>query len=167
MEQLQADFAGILGELQQVNEVNSRLLTMHLDYVHELMDTATRTVETTAYDAAAISTVRRARRKACSTQCGEVNMSSTFSGFDIARKALSVSQKAMEVTGHNIANANTPGYTRQRLVVASVEATGTQSRFAVSERGAVGGGVEAVTVEQIRNSFLDRQYWRKTPPAAS
>lgn len=52
MEQLQADFAGILGELQQVNEVNSRLLTMHLDYVHELMDTATRTVETTAYDAA-------------------------------------------------------------------------------------------------------------------
>jgi len=51
-------------------------------------------------------------------------MSSTFSGFDIARKALSVSQKAMETTGHNIANANTPGYTRQRLVVASVEATG-------------------------------------------
>ena len=88
-------------------------------------------------------------------------MSSTFSGFDIARKALSVSQKAMEVTGHNIANANTLGYTRQRLVVASVEATGTQSRFAVSERGAVGGGVEAVTVEQIRNSFLDRQYWRE------
>jgi len=88
-------------------------------------------------------------------------MSSTFSGFDIARKALSVSQKAMETTGHNIANANTPGYTRQRLVVASVEATGTQSRFAVSERGAVGGGVEAVTVEQVRNAFLDRQYWRE------
>ncbi|MDD2457527.1 MAG: flagellar hook-associated protein FlgK [Eubacteriales bacterium] len=88
-------------------------------------------------------------------------MSSTFSGFDIARKALSVSQKAMDVTGHNIANANTPGYTRQRLVVASVEATGIQSRFAVSERGAVGGGVEAVTVEQIRNAFLDRQYWRE------
>ncbi len=52
MEQLQADFAEILGDLQQVNEVNSRLLTMHLDYVHELMDSMTQTVETTAYDAA-------------------------------------------------------------------------------------------------------------------
>jgi flagellar biosynthesis/type III secretory pathway chaperone len=52
MEKLQHEFAGILDALQQVNEVNSRLLTMHLDYVHELMNTVTKTVESSSYDAA-------------------------------------------------------------------------------------------------------------------
>jgi len=86
---------------------------------------------------------------------------STFFGLDIARKALAVSQKALDVTGHNISNANTPGYTRQRLIVASVEPTGGSSRFAVSERGATGQGVVPVTVDQIRSPFLDRQFYRE------
>jgi flagellar hook-associated protein 1 FlgK len=86
---------------------------------------------------------------------------STFSSFNIARSALAASQKAMDVTGHNIANANTPGFSRQRLVVASVETTAAQSRFGVSERGSAGGGIVAVTVEQVRDAFLDRQYWRE------
>jgi len=43
----------LLGDLQQVNEVNSRLLTMHLDLMSmNSMDSMTQTVETTAYDAA-------------------------------------------------------------------------------------------------------------------
>ena len=48
-------------------------------------------------------------------------MRSTFYGLEIARKGLFISQKGLDVTGHNIANANTPGYTRQRLVTSSVE----------------------------------------------
>lgn len=51
MEQLHQEFVAILGELQQVNAVNSRLLTMHLEYVHELMNAVTQTTETTSYDA--------------------------------------------------------------------------------------------------------------------
>ena len=42
-------------------------------------------------------------------------MRSTFAGFTTATLALNASHRALEVTGQNIANINTPGYTRQRL----------------------------------------------------
>ena len=37
--------------------------------------------------------------------------------LSIAKTALGTHQRAMNVTGHNIANASTPGYTRQRLEI--------------------------------------------------
>ncbi|NAZ74715.1 flagellar hook-associated protein FlgK [Kineococcus sp. T13] len=40
---------------------------------------------------------------------------STFSGINQAARALNAAQRGMEVTGQNIANANTPGYSRQRV----------------------------------------------------
>jgi len=83
---------------------------------------------------------------------------STFGGLEIANRALSATQKSIDVTGHNIANANTEGYTRQRLQVASIEAKIGYSRFSAAVKGATGGGVDIITVDQIRNPFLDRQY---------
>ncbi len=44
-------------------------------------------------------------------------MRPTFLGFETARKGIMASQKALDLTGHNISNVNTPGYTRQRLDV--------------------------------------------------
>ncbi|HXI10798.1 MAG TPA: flagellar basal body protein, partial [Thermodesulfobacteriota bacterium] len=43
-------------------------------------------------------------------------MASLNSILDIAKTSLIASQKAISVTSHNISNANTPGYTRQRAV---------------------------------------------------
>ena len=83
---------------------------------------------------------------------------STFYGLDVARRALMVSQKAIDVTGHNIANAETSGYTRQRLVTASVEPATGATRFLMAGQGQTGGGVTIRTVDQIRSPFLDRQY---------
>ncbi len=40
---------------------------------------------------------------------------STFSGINNASRALSAAQRGMEVTGQNIANVNTDGYSRQRV----------------------------------------------------
>ena len=37
--------------------------------------------------------------------------------LSIARSALLTHQQAMDITGHNVANANTPGYSKQRLVI--------------------------------------------------
>ena len=39
----------------------------------------------------------------------------TFAGFSVARGAMSASMKALDVTGQNISNVYTEGYTRQRL----------------------------------------------------
>lgn len=42
-------------------------------------------------------------------------MRSTFAGLSIASSGLFAAQRALDITGHNIANTNTRGYTRQRL----------------------------------------------------
>src|SRR5438128_29691 len=58
-------------------------------------------------------------------------MTSSFSGLTNALAALNVQRYGMEVTGQNIANANTPGYTRQRAELAAVgPATGVSALYA-------------------------------------
>jgi len=85
-------------------------------------------------------------------------MSSTFYGFEIARTGLVAGQYALNVTSNNISNADTEGYTRQRLLTTpKIPAAGIQY-FSVSETAAVGGGVNVDSIEQIRDAFLDRQF---------
>ncbi|MFZ5975298.1 MAG: flagellar hook-associated protein FlgK [Bacillota bacterium] len=92
-------------------------------------------------------------------------MSSTFYGFEIARTGLTAAQYALNVTGHNISNADTEGYTRQRLLTsAKVPVAGIQY-FALSETAAVGGGVNVNSVSQIRDAFLDKQYRKENADA--
>jgi flagellar hook-associated protein 1 FlgK len=85
-------------------------------------------------------------------------MSGLFYGLEIARTALTVSQKAINLSGQNIANANTEGYTRQRLVVDSIEPASTDVHLASISKGNVGGGATVTLVDQIRNDYLDRQF---------
>lgn len=80
-------------------------------------------------------------------------MASTFSGFNIARSGLFVSQRALNVTSHNIANANTPGFTRQRL-----DMKASRPEFLAASNGALGTGVDSESVIQIRDAFLDFKY---------
>ena len=81
-------------------------------------------------------------------------MSSIFYGMEIARRGLSVSQQGMTLTGNNISNASTKGYTRQRLVIESIYPD-TKTRF--SGGVTVGGGAEVTNIEQIRSEYIDRQ----------
>jgi len=83
---------------------------------------------------------------------------SMFYGLEIARKGLTASQKGLEVSGHNIANASTPGYSRQRLSLNAVEPPTGYMKYSNGAKGRVGGGVNIITVDQIRNPFLDRQF---------
>ena len=85
-------------------------------------------------------------------------MRSTFYGLNIARSGLFMSQKQLDVTGHNISNANTDGYSRQRIVQQGIDPYGYQTRLALLDDGRVGGGVMGQGVTQIRNAFIDRQY---------
>jgi len=71
--------------------------------------------------------------------------------LSIARSALTVSQRAMEVTGQNIANANTPGYSRQILEITA--ATPLQM-----PTYSLGRGVEADQITRARSSFYDATY---------
>ena len=85
-------------------------------------------------------------------------MRSTFLGLEIARSGLFISQKQIDVTGHNIANVDTPGYSRQRLETASVDPLTGATKFYLPDNGRVGVGVDSLTTRQLRDYFLDRQY---------
>lgn len=71
----------------------------------------------------------------------------------IARSALLAHQRAMSVTANNIANAQTTGYSRQRLVLQAIGGDG-------GSRLAFGSGVRAGHLERIRDFFFDNTYWR-------
>ncbi|MBC6678342.1 flagellar hook-associated protein FlgK [Zhenpiania hominis] len=82
---------------------------------------------------------------------------STFAGFMTAQQALTASQRSLDVTGQNISNINTTGYTRQRLDLASISTTGA-SYSNMANNSKVGQGVQMTGVTQIRDPFLDIQY---------
>lgn len=92
-------------------------------------------------------------------------MPSIFAGFDIARSALMANQTALEVTGHNVANVNTEGYTRQTvsLVARQPYSTMTTVNPAAAQ---LGTGVDVAAITSVRDMFLERQLQRITGQAS-
>ncbi|MEW5923052.1 MAG: flagellar hook-associated protein FlgK [Candidatus Zixiibacteriota bacterium] len=78
-------------------------------------------------------------------------MSGLFDGLELGKRALSTHQLWLNTIGHNIANANTPGYTRQRVHTTTTHPYETTV-------GPVGTGVKATDIYQVRDLFLNQQY---------
>ena len=79
-------------------------------------------------------------------------------GFETGKRAIEVNQKAIDIVANNLSNVDTPGYTRQRLDVASISPSAYTMRIAGSRIGVMGQGVEALGVSQIRDAFLDKRF---------
>ena len=80
-------------------------------------------------------------------------MGSTFSGLSTALSSLYAQRRGLDVTGQNIANANTEGFSRQRLGLASVGAPSSPAVFAVGEP--TGSGVATTELVRMRDEFLE------------
>ncbi|WP_432830349.1 flagellar hook-associated protein FlgK [Dactylosporangium sp. CA-092794] len=76
---------------------------------------------------------------------------STFSGLNTALSALYAQRRALDLTGQNIANANTEGYSRQRVELSPVEAVTDPGRWSTSN--GVGDGVRITDVTRLHNEF--------------
>ncbi len=85
-------------------------------------------------------------------------MSSLFYGLEIAKTGLRVSQQGINLTGHNISNANTVGYTRQRIIQNSIDPCSGTSHISNVGKSTIGGGVAITMIDQIRSDFLDRKF---------
>ncbi|NMA25750.1 MAG: flagellar hook-associated protein FlgK [Clostridiales bacterium] len=85
-------------------------------------------------------------------------MASTFGLFESAKSGLSVAMQQLNVTEQNIANVNTEGYTRQRMLTSAKEPPISLYLIAQLNKTAVGQGVEAIGIQQIRSEYLDQQY---------
>lgn len=89
-------------------------------------------------------------------------MAGLFDTFTIAKRGLNVQQSAINTTSHNIANANTEGYSRQRSVAETTKPFGGMSRFDTSGVGQIGTGAEVTSIQRIRNYFIDFQVRSET-----
>jgi flagellar hook-associated protein 1 FlgK len=84
-------------------------------------------------------------------------MSGLFGTFNISTRGLFAQQKAIDVTSHNIANANTEGYSRQRATFQTSRPFPMPSLNNAVGPGQLGTGVDVASIDRIRNSFLDYQ----------
>ncbi|WP_022770346.1 flagellar hook-associated protein FlgK [Butyrivibrio sp. NC2007] len=80
-------------------------------------------------------------------------MTSQFFGLNIAASGLRAANAALNTTANNISNANTDGYSRQKV---SQEATDALRVFATY--GCAGAGVDTIAIERVRDSFYDNKF---------
>ncbi|MFW3170452.1 flagellar hook-associated protein FlgK [Geodermatophilus sp. CPCC 206100] len=78
---------------------------------------------------------------------------STFGGLNTATTALWAQRRGLDVTGQNIANVNTEGYSRQRVDLRAMGGIAVPAIYSVSS--GVGSGVSADQVNRIRDVFLE------------
>lgn len=85
-------------------------------------------------------------------------MRSTFMGLETNKRGLYTQQTALYTTGHNISNANTLGYSRQRVNMESTTGFPGVGMNAGTMPGFLGTGVQSGSIQRIRDSFVDHQF---------
>lgn len=89
-------------------------------------------------------------------------MRSTFFGLEIGYRGLATHQKSLDITGHNIANASTPGYSRQRGEITETDPFTYPGFNRPYAAGQIGTGVEVTSVLRIRDQLIDGQIQQET-----
>ena len=87
-------------------------------------------------------------------------MPSQFFGLNIAYKGLLASNAALNTTANNIANVQTDGYSRQRVVQQASRAIRVFQTY-----GCAGAGVDTLAIERVRDEFYDTKYWNNNANA--
>ena len=86
-----------------------------------------------------------------------MGMIGTFDAFTTARLGIYAAQHGLRVTGNNISNINTAGYTRQRIDQVSLK-TGASDMYRSVYDNHVGNGALVTGINQIRDPYLDIRY---------
>ena len=89
-------------------------------------------------------------------------MRSTFFGLEIGRRAIMAQRTALDVTSHNIANANTPGFSRQQAVMSATTPYPVPAMQRGAGAGQLGTGVTVAEIKRIRDAFTDQQIRKET-----
>lgn len=81
----------------------------------------------------------------------------TFLSIETARKSITAAQYGLDTTGHNMANQDTPGYSRQRVDQVSFGLY-SNSRFSIYGKQLPGQGTLVTGINRIRDPFLDNRF---------
>ncbi|GIQ69967.1 flagellar hook-associated protein 1 [Xylanibacillus composti] len=88
-------------------------------------------------------------------------MFSTFHGLETSKRALFTQRVALNTMGHNIANAATEGYSRQRVNMTATRPMDAPAFARSNAPGQIGTGVEYSSVVRLRDNYLDMQFRRE------
>ncbi|MDR2766767.1 MAG: flagellar hook-associated protein FlgK [Treponema sp.] len=100
-------------------------------------------------------------------------MTSTFQGIEIGKKSVVAHQQAIGITGHNLSNMNTEGYSRQRVEFSAFEPIYFPGLEREETAGQIGQGVVIGRIGRLRDELLDQQivrtassegYWNARDP---
>lgn len=84
-------------------------------------------------------------------------MISTFLGLEIGKRGVLAHRTALEVTSHNIVNADSAGYSRQRVNLVATDPYTVPQLYRSSVSQQIGTGVTDESINRIRSLFLDKQ----------
>ena len=79
-------------------------------------------------------------------------MSSAFFGLETALRALRANQTGLDVTNQNVANVNTPGYSRQNAVLATTPPYTLLTMTQIHHVGQMGTGVQVSAIDRARRA---------------
>jgi flagellar hook-associated protein 1 FlgK len=85
-------------------------------------------------------------------------MASTFFGLNTALSGILAHQRALDTTTHNLVNAGTEGYTRQRVTMRATPAFPMPAINNAVGPGQLGTGVAVVEYARLRDQFTDLQF---------
>ena len=82
-------------------------------------------------------------------------MGSTFSGIELGKRSIMAHTQAITTAGHNISNANTEGYSRQRVEFKEFDPLYLPELERPEEPGMIGQGVMSFSIRRVRDELLD------------
>ncbi|HQE20944.1 MAG TPA: flagellar hook-associated protein FlgK [Thermosynergistes sp.] len=85
-------------------------------------------------------------------------MINSFFGLEMGRRAMDYFRRGMETAGHNIANADVEGYSRQRVEASTTEPYTVPGMSRPEIPLQIGTGVKVDAIVRLRDAFLDAQY---------
>ena len=84
-------------------------------------------------------------------------MGSTFSGIELGKRSIMANTDAITTAGHNISNANTEGYSRQRVQIKEFDPLYKPDLERLERPGLIGQGVDVQSINRIRDELLDER----------
>jgi flagellar hook-associated protein 1 FlgK len=82
-------------------------------------------------------------------------MQSTFSGIELAKRALQAHSTALQTVGHNMSNIATPGFSRQRVEMVPTDPLYRPQLNRAMTPGQIGQGVDVATIERVKDMLLE------------
>lgn len=84
-------------------------------------------------------------------------MGSTFSGIELGKRSIMAHTDAISTAGHNISNANTEGYSRQRVQLKEFDPLYRPDLEHPERAGMIGQGIDVQSITRIRDEMLDQR----------